>query len=339
MRERVRNRSRYLFLGLACMLLTAALPGQEKPTVSLSAGTDTTVTTIGGLVHYTVRVQSPDDVQVHLPPPEKKLGLFEIRDYQAPEPRRQDGQLLHEFRFTLATFDTGTVVIPPIDITWFMPPDTSMHTLSTDPVAVQVLSVAPDLSGDIRGLKPQAEIPRDRRLLSMYIAVALAVLLLLGLAWWYFRYHRRGETPFVRREPPRPAHEVAMEALLALQKSGLIEQENGKEFCSHLSDILRHYLAGRYFVNAMELTTEETLRALQPHGLSTQQTRSVTDILSFCDLAKFARYQPEQEAMRDRLQLAIAFVEQTQIVLEPEEDSHRADDKPAQQPAEEETAP
>ncbi len=323
---------------LTGLLLAGAVYGRQEPAVSLSTEVDTTAITVGDLIRYTIRVESADSVQVHMPPPGKKLGLFEIRSYEAPEARERNDRLLREFRFTITTFDTGAYVIPAVDVAYFIPPDTAMHTLSTDPIVIQVHSLNPDLSGDIRDLKPQVEIPRDWRMVAMYAAVALAVLLLLGLAWWYFRYHRRGETPFVRRDPPRPAHEVAMEALLALRKSGLIEQEQGKEFCSRLSDIVRHYLAGRYFVNAMELTTHETLQALQEHALSEAQMRMMEELLSFCDLAKFARYQPAKEAMADRLQQAITFVEQTRIIFEPEQEGEKPDE-PAGQAAKEETAP
>src|SRR5262249_46599976 len=136
-------------------------------------------------------------------------------------------------------------------------PGEELRDAEGDPTRVVVASVLGDAGDDaeIRDIKAPEPVPPDLR--PWYVAGGtLVVLLALVAVWRWLRLRRR---PAVGVTPPRPAHEVAAEALRMLRERRLPEAGAFKEFYSSLSDIVRRYLEDRFRVRAPEMTTEEFL--------------------------------------------------------------------------------
>jgi hypothetical protein len=84
-------------------------------------------------------------------------------------------------------------------------------------------------------------------------------------------------------------------------------------FCIAVSDALRVYLEERFELRAPERTTEEFLQDLQStEHLNEEQKRSLTDFLERCDLVKFARFEPNESALRELHESALRLVDETQ---------------------------
>ena len=284
------------FMGLLYMPL-AGLHAQQNGQISVDSQVDKSTINIGDLISYRVMVTHSEDVQVMWPSLASNLGAFEIRDYQVKEPRQQDGLIVEETEYTISTFDTGAYIIPPVILEYALSAsDSSLEQIQTEPLEIYVKSLLPSEEGDIRGLKPQVELPRDWRIIALYGALGLLALLIIAALIWHFKFRKKGESFFSKpAPPPRPPHEIAFERLRALEQAALFEKGEVKTYYSELSDIFRHYLAGIFGFDAMEKTTFEIVdhlagkRQAHPHATLLQET------LDICDLAKFAKYQSSRE--------------------------------------------
>jgi hypothetical protein len=102
---------------------------------------------------------------------------------------------------------------------------------------------------------------------------------------------------------PRPPHEVALEALAALEASPLLERGQVKEYHIAASDILRTYVEGRFRVEALEMTTREVLEGLAKIGADAPFRVGLRTFLEACDLVKFAKARPDAETSQAALDL------------------------------------
>ncbi len=121
---------------------------------------------------------------------------------------------------------------------------------------------------------------------------------------------------------PRPPHEIALEALDALERAGLLERGEIKAFHVEVSEIVRTYVEERFTVRALEMTSAEVLDGLWRVGIEGGLLDDFRTFLERCDLVKFAKLRPTPEASGEMLSLARKLVEETRprIIEVPEED-------------------
>jgi hypothetical protein len=163
--------------------------------------------------------------------------------------------------------------------------------------------------------------------------IVLAVLLLAAAGFYYWRKKQgKGILP-ERKEPPRPAHEVALEALRKLRESDLLATGQIKAFYIELSEIVRRYIEGRYFVPALELTTGELMADLKQVSLASEARDVLRNLLEMSDLVKFAKYAPANEEHERALQLAESFVETTKLVMAAPVEGRSANGKTPEAPS------
>ena len=189
----------------------------------------------------------------------------------------------------------------------------------------------------VRDLKPQKTLKLRFAEFSGYLAIALAVAALLALAIYLLtRYlHKRGRrlSDIFKPTPPPPPHIVAIEALEKLRDEKLWQNNKHKLYYSGLSDILRTYLAGRFDVGAMEMTTDEIVDALRGVDIEQKQKMNLVAVLRDADLVKFAKAMPEAEENEAAYNKAYYFVEETKPVevVEDDEDEPTKNKKEEQQ--------
>ncbi len=315
-----------LFFGL---FLACFARGQ----ISVESKVDSSEIFIGDEINYSVIVRHAPDVNVNMPSLAENLGMFEIRDYNVQEPENEDGQMIVErTNYVISTFDTGEFQIPELTIGYIVGDDSTRRTIITEPINILVKSLNPDEAGDIRDIKPPLIPPRDYRLLATWAALGLLGIAVLFFLIYYIKQRRAGKPILPKRvKPPRPAHEVAFEELDELKNSNLLEGAKYKTYYSRLSEIVRRYIENRYFIPAMEMTTFELLTSVETEQLNPEELSVLRDLLTRCDLVKFARFVPSQPEHEQSFQAAYDFVDRTKMVLmEPEEEP---------QPEQEEFAP
>ena len=302
----------------------------QQPLIEVKAQVDTSVITIGDKITYSIIIDRAKDLRIIRPGEGINLGSFEIKGYHFPKPQVKDNRVIERFDFTISVYDTGTFVIPPYPVAYF-PSDTSKKYQVVEAPAIEI-HVKSVLTGsakkELKDIKGPIDIPFNYK---FWISVAVVLVLLVLIGYLLYRlYKKRKERGYLITPPPppRPAHEIALEALNKLFSSDLIEQGKYKEFYSRLSEILRTYLEGRYFFPAMEETTREILTGLKENEPSEERYRELEYVLTLSDLVKFAKYVPDEREIKESREKSLQFVEATKIVFAPQEEEKNGAQEP-----------
>ena len=138
------------------------------------------------------------------------------------------------------------------------------------------------------------------------VGIALVAGILGALGYRSYKRYVEAHRP---PPPPRPAIEVALERLAALEEEGLAQKGEAKRLGLELSEILREFVEGTYGFNATDMTTWELLRELRHRDLGRASIAELEDFLGLCDLIKFAKYVPSQPELEELLPRARDLVE------------------------------
>lgn len=150
----------------------------------------------------------------------------------------------------------------------------------------------------------------------VYFAYLCALLSLIGLIFLTIAYfiHRRkhaGEKAEAAvPEPFRDPYIEAVEELEKLREEKLWETQQVKEYYTEMTDILRRYLKRVYGFDTAEKTSSEILDLFRSHIGRERMYDDLRHILTTADLAKFAKYEPEQGENVGLLSASRAFVEE-----------------------------
>jgi hypothetical protein len=317
------------------LLAAAARPAPQDATVTVASRVDKSRIKIGDLIRYTVTVTHPKGVDARTPGTGANLGGFEIRNYSVPEPKEKKGIIVSEYEYTISTFFPGEFVIPPLPVAYKAPGDTTVRVMATPSIKIVVESMKPSEAGDIKDIKPPLEIPLSVWLLLMKAGIGLLIVLMAVGGFLLYRRWKSGKGILpVREAPQKPPHEIAIEALDRLKSSDLLEKGEIKQFYIELSEIIRRYIGGRYFVVAMEMTTTEVLDGLSAASLHEGDFELFEAFFHRCDWVKFAKYIPKADETSETVQSAYDIVHRTKIVLtaapdEPSERDSTAEEKTA----------
>ncbi|MFC1808125.1 hypothetical protein ACFL0T_07185 [Candidatus Omnitrophota bacterium] len=166
---------------------------------------------------------------------------------------------------------------------------------------------------DIKDIRGPVNFPPS----YFFLIVIGAIVLIVGLVFLaiYLIKKRRliaEQTPYVE---PRPAHDIAYEALKALQAKCLPDHGLIKEYYFQLSNIARHYLEDRFSFKAPEMTTEEFLYSLRDSNeLTGSHKNLLKEFLSQSDMVKFAKYGPTASEIDESFAHALRLVDETKNV-------------------------
>ena len=308
---------------LCAALLAGALAyAADAPPVSVQAHVEPEQTTIGQHFRYVLEVSAPAGADVAVTQPGEHLGDFDVVDFGADPPVERDGRTVTPHWWRLVGWSPGehTIESPPVHVRQPGGAPADVPGATTRVVVASVLGDA-DEKTDIRDIKGPEPVPPDLRI--WYALGALVVL--LGLVGLLVRRLRARRRPPVIAVPPRPAHEIAAEALRALRARRLPELGEFKEFYSALSGIVRRYLEDRFVVRAPEMTTEEFLEATARSSvLEPGQRQLLGDFLAESDLVKFARHVPTLADSDRVLGAAERFVDETAVREQLSAEEHRA---------------
>ncbi|TDI87117.1 MAG: hypothetical protein E2O78_01765 [Caldithrix sp.] len=305
------------FLASFAALALADLLSAQPSTISIDSRVDKSTITIGDLIKYTVEVVHSPDIEVEMPELAENLGAFEIRDYTVHDPLSRDNSIVDRVDYIISTFEVGEFEIPPLVFHYAAPGDSTKHELATQKIDIVVKSMLPSEAEDIRDIKAPLEFPRDYRKIIIWSSVAVAFLVLLLVSIYIWRRRKAGKGILPQKvEPPRPAHEITIEELDALKASSLLAEGRLKAFYIELSEIIRRYIEGRYFIVALEMTTYELLQELRAAEVEAENVELIQDFLEVCDLVKFARYRPTETETEVTIQKAFDLVERTKLIYE-----------------------
>jgi hypothetical protein len=309
---------------LALLLTSAALVlADDAPApVQVRAHAEPDTVTIGTRFRYVVEVTSAPETEVLVSQPADRIGDFDIVDFGVEPPVQRDGKTVLTRWYRLVGYSPGEHMVksPPVQ---YRVPGAELTEAPGQEIRVSVESVlqkTPD-AADIRDIKAPEAVPVDWR--PYYLLGGGLALLLAVVAVLYRVLNRpRGAQSAT---PPRPPHEIAVQALEALRRRNLIADGAFKEYYSALSDIVRGYLEQRFRLRAPEMTTEEFLLTTSREArLEGTHRRLLGEFLTESDLVKFARHLPTIADSERAWAAARRFVDETAAVTAIRTEERRA---------------
>jgi hypothetical protein len=278
--------------------------------IQVEARIDSSEYLVGDWVTVFLKADRVPGISVVWPAVRESLATFDVVGHGNPVISEAGDRVVESASLTLAAFDTGNHIIPPLTFRYSVPGDTATYNVSTVPLVIRVNSVAIDTTQDIKDIKPPLAMPLSLAEVIPY----LLGLVVLGVLLWMVLYfvRRRKRTGSILPKPPlRPPDEIALEALRILEADRLWQRGKTKEYHSGLTDILRRYLEGRFDIMAMEMTTGEIVSSPAISTIDPKPQNDLREILVLADLVKFAKLQPLPEENAESMLRAISFVEST----------------------------
>ncbi|MBR5850512.1 MAG: hypothetical protein IKZ12_05585 [Alistipes sp.] len=303
---------RLLLLLFVAMVATTAA---QTPVVKAHVEPDSVF--IGDRFDYVIEVEKDLVQEVYFP----QFNMTDSRAIELVEELpidtlQREGRFLRlQKRYRLAAFEEGLINMGAAGVL-YADKNITDTLFARDSVYLKVATFQIDsTSQSIYDLKPQYTLHFRMAEIKGYLLWGVLVLLLLaGGVWALARYLReRGKRlgDLFKPAPPQPPHVVAIQALEALHHQKLWQNNRHKLYYSLLTDILRTYIAGRWGVGAMEMTSDEILSAMRSVELPDKARMDLTTILRDADLVKFAKFTPEAEQNEEDYNRAYYFVEET----------------------------
>ncbi len=274
---------------------------------------------IGDRFTYSIIVER-DLVQVVEFPqftPEEGSAVELVETYPVDTLEQSGRRIKLRQRYDFTTFEEGRHNLGVAQVLYI--DKNIVDTLSSkDSIMLDVLTFEIDsTSQSIFDLKAQRKTPFKFAEVRGYSKWGVVIILLLIIAICALQrvLAARGKRlrDIFKPTPPPPPHIEAIAALEELHNQKLWQNEKFKEYYSSLTHILRHYIARRYEVAAMEMTSEEIIEALKEIDIPARSKMDLTQLLREADLVKFAKATPEGEENESHYLKAYYFVEETKI--------------------------
>lgn len=289
----------FAFVLLLSIVLTRTIDAQ---TVKATASLDTNNIRIGQQVKLQLsiqyRVDNGQQVKIHWPGiADTLIKEVEVVGQSKIDTLIPDKNNPFEFVQTktvfITSFDSGYWAIPPFK--FIVNNDTA--GVSTDPLLLEVGTVAVDTSLAIKDIKPPFEENYtwlDWIKDNMYVVYGTLVAILIVVSIIFLiRYFRKVPPPTVIVEIPKtPAHVTAFEKLDKLKNEKLWQEGKLKLYHSTLSEIIREYIENRFKIQALEQTTEEILYGFRNIAIDEDSKLKLKQLLLLADMVKFAKEQP-----------------------------------------------
>ena len=285
-----------------------APPEDTKREVQLHVLTDSVAIGERFFLAVTARHDTSETASFPLPDNGEALAFGDVEALDAAMHERllPDGMRVDSSVYLVTTFALDTARVAPIPVAFTAGGD--VLVLRTDSTWIPVRSLVPEDAEDIRDLAPLVAFPRS----VWWIVAGIALLLLLaaGIAWWIRWRRNRDDENETEIIPPIPPDQEAYDRLDALEKTDLSDRRNVPIFYDELSGLLRTYVARRLHVQALEMTTGETVAQLREQDMPDNQTISrFRNVLVACDYVKFADARPPARQGADLIGTSRSIIE------------------------------
>lgn len=227
-----------------------------------------------------------------------------------------------EARIRITSFDEGYYTLPAINPKrWYA--DGAVDSLEFDAVELDVFEVPVDTASFVvHDIKDQVRYPVTPSEIFPLVLGAEGILLFIALLLCLVEYaSNRKEEAIYRREP---AHIVALRKLDKFRGDKYWEQDKQKIFYSGVTDALREYIARRFEIGAMEMTTAEIFRDLSGKDVKPDLFEGLKELFERADFVKFAKHVADREENASVLPTAVRFVTETyQVEVQAEAEKNR----------------
>ena len=210
---------------------------------------------------------------------------------------------------TITTFDEGVYYLPPLAVQR-LSKDGVLDTLVFEPQKVEVKTMPVDTATfKPHDIKDVIKYPVTFAEVAPWVAAGLGLIGLIVLVVWLIVRYRRNHNPeYIRKDP---AHIVALRKLDKYRGNKMWAPEKQKAFYSGITDTLREYIAARYDIGAMEMTTAEIFKDMKEADVPQDLMVELKELFELADFVKFAKFTASDDDNVKALPTAVRFVTST----------------------------
>jgi hypothetical protein len=287
--------------------------------ITINTELDTNMILIGDQIKLKFEINQPKDLKLNFPELQDTIiKEIEIVEKSAIDTIVRNGNILLKQDWLITSFDTGVYLIPRLPFSFINPGDGQPDTIFSPSRYFGVNTFELDTTNAIFDIKMPVPAPVTIAEAAPWIGGGLVfVLVVLGIIY-FLRLQSGKETITLKRPKPKePAHLFAYRKLDELKNRKLWQQGKIKEYYSELTEILRMYLEFRYDIMSLEMTTDETMEALNNAVSIDSATREMLyNILSLADFVKFAKMNPLPDENDKCLKNGYIFIDKTKPVIQ-----------------------
>ncbi|MGE0076488.1 MAG: hypothetical protein AB7S48_01360 [Bacteroidales bacterium] len=285
---------------------------QSGSIASIKSKIDKDTILVGDQIYYTIVINGQKGVKFQIPAVVDSLGNgIDLVGNPAIDSVITDRDITLTLRYLVTSFDSGEHVVPAIPIVAVKDGVADSLIASNSVFFVKPLQKDPNLK-DIYDIKPPIKEPITISEIAPWAGIVLAIVALVGFLIMFFESKKRNK-PFLNLfKPAEPPHVIALRELTHLRDEKRWNTENHKQYYTHLVDILRIYLEGRFGINAPEQTTSEILSEINKVDYEFGSLlNDFQELLFVADLVKFAKHNPVITENEQSLNFAFDFVNKT----------------------------
>ncbi|MDR0370478.1 MAG: hypothetical protein LBH80_01290 [Prevotellaceae bacterium] len=305
---------RTYFFAVAAGILSSVFVPLPAQNVTVGAALDSTLLMIGDQANYSFEItQQPGDYVVA---PEYQTtipgGLEIVERFPNDTIKSPDGYLQIRKNYRVTAFEDSLLFIPPQP---FVVGGDTIWSNSVSLKVVQPFDIDPE-SNEVADIKSIWKVPFDWKTpVEIGLLVILILIILLGAVVLIRKYllKKSAVPPILQTVAPVvPPHLTALAELDRIKNEKRWQKGRVKEYYTELTDVIRKYIAARYRIGSMEMTSEEIMSAV---GFLQFEQKSAFDclkqILHIADLVKFAKWESNPSESELSLMNAYLFVNQT----------------------------
>jgi len=283
---------------LCILALALAAMQSAGPPVAVEVKVSPALVRVGDPVELVLCVRAAGAAAIRIEPLPVETGELLLEELGSQEGIDLLGARMLRRRYRVIPFTVGQRALPTAAVS-VVAADGSAIEASTPALELRVLSVASGESGPeaIVGLKPPLPHQGEGRGEALWPWLVLAGLVLAVAAVTALLLLRRTPRSLKELMLLTPA-ERALRELEELANSKLLLWGQIKEYYSALADSVRRYLALRFRITALEMTSYELLTSLSRldgGAGGAFVAPQLQPLLETCDLVKFARFEPPRE--------------------------------------------
>lgn len=319
------------FILLFCMMSFLGIQCDAQVTF-LRGRTDVDTIVVGQPFDYQLSLTIPKDYFVEWKQfgdtLSKSIDVINIEDVKTTAINNSDNVIMTQ-NLTLTSFDTGYVYVPEISVTYSKSlQDSIRYTLRTDEKELYVTTVAVDTTEAFRPIKGVMRQGLTAKELFPWIAI---VIIIAGVVYLiiYLKKHKKTKDVVVeeKKKPTIPAIITARAKLAEMKDNEVWNTPQTKDYYTDLTDIAREYLEGQFEIDAIEMTTDEIMEAINRLDLNNLTKSKLQDTLTTADLVKFAKANPSAEQNKQSFSDINNFVEDSYIYFQEEEKKKEEESK------------
>ena len=237
--------------------------------------------------------------------PLEVLGGWQLDSTRTSKRKEKPARYDIKASLILTAFMGGSYTLPDIPV--LVNADTLVFRAPEEPLEVKELPIDME-TFQPHDIKPQVKFPYT--LAELFPWIYGTVMLLMAIAALILRLRYR-ERKVKENEIKEPAHIRALRKLDKFRGDKFWKPENQKTFYSGVTDALREYMAARYGVGALEMTTAEIFEDLKGADIPRDLYDEMKTLFERADFVKFAKFTATDEENAQVLPQAVRFVTAT----------------------------